>query len=364
MKKILVADWLDKYGGAERVLSVLNKCYEFDKCYTLLNIMSNADQSKVFQNKNIPIIESALKSLKSNFRYLFFLFPFFISRFKIAKGKSLIISSSFAVAKGFKKKEGQLHICYYQARNQRYIWDTENIYFKKWQRLILFPLLNYLKKIDIYQSKRPDYIISNSLFVKKWIKKTYNLDSHVIYPPVDTRLFKFQKNKSNYFITTARLEPYKRVDLIVDAFNKTDEILYVVGDGSMKKTLVKKANSNIVFFDYSNAKKVNELVGKAKAFIHAGIEDFGIAPVEAQSCGTPVIGFNGGGVAETVIDGKTGILFKFQTSDAILESLRRFKKVEFDYELISRHSKQFSEDVFMNNFKKFVQDKIRLNNLK
>jgi glycosyltransferase involved in cell wall biosynthesis len=197
------------------------------------------------------------------------------------------------------------------------------------------------------------------LFVKKWIKKTYNLDSHVIYPPVDTRLFKLQKNKSNYFITTARLEPYKRVDLIVDAFNKTDEILYVVGDGSMKKTLVKKANSNIVFFDYSNAKKVNELVSKAKAFIHAGIEDFGIAPVEAQSCGTPVIGFNGGGVTETVINGKTGILFKFQTSDAILDALIRFKKTEFDYKLISIHASQFSEENFANNFKNFVDLKIK-----
>ena len=102
MKKILVADWLDKYGGAERVLSVLNKCYEFDKCYTLLNIMSNADQSKVFQNKYIHIIESSVSSFKTNFRYLFFLLPFFISRFKIVKGKFLIISSFFSIAKGFK----------------------------------------------------------------------------------------------------------------------------------------------------------------------------------------------------------------------------------------------------------------------
>ena len=122
---------------------------------------------------------------------------------------------------------------------------------------------------------------------------------------------------------------------------------------------ISKNNSNIVFFDYSNAKKVNELVSKAKAFIHAGIEDFGIAPVEAQSCGTPAIGYNSGGVAETVINGKTGILFKIQTSDAILDALVRFKKTEFDYKLISMHASQFSEDNFATNFMNFVNSKIK-----
>ena len=363
MKKILVADWLDKYGGAERVLSLLNSCFDFDKCYTLLNIMSEADQSKVFQNKNIPIIESPLKVFKSNFRYLFFLFPFFISRFKISAEKTLIISSSFSVAKGFKKQGNQLHICYYQARNQRYIWDNENNYFSFFQKLILFPLLYLLRKVDINHSKRPDYIIANSYFVKNWIKKKYDINCEVIYPPVNTTLFKLQKEKSSYFITTARLEPYKRVDLIVEAFNQTNEILYVLGDGSMKRRLEKMANSNIKFFDYLDSEKVNELVSKARAFIHAGIEDFGIAPVEAQSCGTPVIGYNAGGLAETVIEGKTGILFKFQTSEAILKSLRRFKTIKFDYEFISKHAQQFSETTFKTNFQKFVENKIKLQNL-
>ena len=359
MKKILVVDWLDKYGGAERVLSVLNSCFDFDKCYTLLNIMSEADQTKVFQNKTFPIIESPLRALKSNFRYLFFLFPFFISRFKISPEKTLIISSSFSVAKGFKKQGQQLHICYYQARNQRYIWDNENIYFSSFQKLILFPLLYILRKVDINHSKRPDYIIANSFFVKNWIKKKYDINCEVIYPPVNTNLFRLEKEKSNYFITTARLEPYKRVDLIVEAFNQTDEILYILGDGSMKRRLQQAANSNIKFLDYVGSEKVNELVSKARAFIHVGIEDFGIAPVEAQSCGTPVIGYNAGGLAETVIDGKTGILFNFQTSEAILKALVRFKKTEFDYTLISLHASKFSEEKFANKIMTFINSKIK-----
>jgi len=359
MKKILIVDWLDKYGGAERVLTVLNKQFDFDKCFTLINVMSNSDLGRVFNGKKIKIVESNLRLFRSGFRYLFFLFPFFISRFKFDDPSAIIISSSFSVAKGFKKQGSQTHICYYQARNQRYIWDTENIYFTWWQRTILAPLLFLLRKIDIKHSRRPDFIIANSLFVKDWIKKNYNIESSVIYPPVDTKLFKFQKNKEDYFITTARLEPYKRVDLIVNAFNKTRDILYVVGDGSMKKRLMKTANQNIKFFNFLEPKEVMELVSKAKAFIHAGIEDFGIAPVEAQSCGTPVIAYNLGGLSETVIDGKTGILFNFQTTDAILDALERFKKTEFNLRKISEHAEQFSEERFVQNFQNFIDSKIK-----
>lgn len=359
MKKILVADWLDRYGGAERVLTVLNRQYDFEKCYTLINIMSDNDLAKVFHDKKVQIIESNLKFLKSNFRYLFFLFPYFMSKFENDKDNKLIISSSFSVAKGFKKRRGQIHICYYQARNQRYIWDNEKIYFSSWQRVILFPLLKLLRHIDINHSKRPDYIIANSHFVKNWIKKTYNIESTVIYPPVDTNLFKLVKEKKDYFITTARLEPYKRVDLLVKAFNHSKETLYIVGDGSMKKRLKKMSNSNIKFFDFLQPPEVMKLVSKAKAFIHAGIEDFGIAPVEAQSTGTPVIAYNMGGLSETVVEGKTGVFFNSQSVDAILEALIRFKKIEFDHEAISMHADQFSEKNFAKNIRNYIDLKLK-----
>ena len=362
MKKILVVDWLDKYGGAERVLTSLNKSFNFSRCYTLINNMSEENLKKVFQHNDIEIIESPLKLLKSKFRYLFFLFPYFISNLSQEKNKCLIISSSFAVGKGFRSKKNQLHICYFQARNQRYIWDEENIYFTKLQAFILNPILYLLRKIDIRQSKRPDFIVANSFFVKDWIKKHYKIDCEVIYPPVDTKLFKLEKNKSGYYITTARLEPYKRIDLIVDAFNNINEELYIVGDGSTKKSLKAKANENIKFYDFLDAESVMNLVSKAKAFIHAGIEDFGIAPVEAQSCGTPVIAFNKGGVSETVVDGKTGVLFEYQTAGAILDAIKRFNKIKFNYRLISEHAANYSEEKFISNVKKYVESK--LHNLK
>ena len=136
-------------------------------------------------------------------------------------------------------------------------------------------------------------------------------------------------------------------------------MLYVVGDGSLKKRLRKTAKQNIKFFDFLEPKDVMELVSKAKAFVHAGIEDFGIAPVEAQSCGTPVIAYNLGGLSETVIDGKTGILFNFQTTDAILDALNRFKKTKFNLRKISEHAEQFSEDRFAQNFQNFIDLKIK-----
>ena len=359
MKKILVVDWLDKYGGAERVLTELNKQYSFSECYTLINIMSQRDLNKVFQNKNVKIIESNLKFLKSNFKFFFFLFPYFISKFNSGDEEALIISSSFAVGKGFKKNKNQIHICYYQARNQRYLWDNENIYFSRFQKIIFSPLLFLLKKLDVIHSKRPDHIIANSNFVKKWIKQKYNISSTVIYPPVNTKLFKLETNKSEYFITTARLEPYKRVDLLIEAFNKISDTLYIVGDGSMKKRLEKIANKNIRFFKFLEPNKVMQLVSKAKAFLHVGIEDFGIAPVEAQSCGTPVIAYNKGGISETVINGKTGILFNSQSTGAILEALERFRGTKFDYKFISSHANQFSEEIFAQNIKRFTQSIIK-----
>ena len=181
----------------------------------------------------------------------------------------------------------------------------------------------------------------------------------MIYPPVDTNLFKLVKEKKDYYITTARLEPYKRVDLLVKAFNHSKETLYIVGDGSMKNRLKKMSNSNIKFFDFLQPSEVMKLVSKAKAFIHAGIEDFGIAPVEAQSTGTPVIAYNMGGLSETVVEGKTGVFFNSQSVGAILEALIRFKKIEFDHEAISMHADQFSEKNFATNIRNYIDLKLK-----
>ena len=358
MKKAIAVDWLDKYGGAERVISSITKIFQFETCYTLISIMNKEDLNKVFSYKVIKVKSSFLQLFKSKFRYLFFLFPYFIKKIKVDKSVELIISSSFSVAKGIKKTNpNQIHISYIQARNQRYLWDKEGIYFEKTTRLLLSPILKLLKKIDIKHASNPDYLIANSRFVQNWIKETYKLNSEIIHPPVDVESFKLQKKKENYFVTACRLEPYKRVDLIVEAFNKSKENLIIIGSGTQEKYLKKIASENIRFVDYSNSSVVYNYVSKAKAFIHAGIEDFGIAPVEAQACGTPVIAIKKGGLKETVIENKTGVFFNEQDSNAILEAINRFNKIDFNYEFIRKESLKYSTSNFESKLNDFVKSK-------
>jgi glycosyltransferase involved in cell wall biosynthesis len=360
MKKVLIIDWLDKYGGAERVLASITTILDFNKCYTLVNLMDRQDVSKVLSYKKTPIIQTELRVLGKNFRLLFFLFPYFIKRLKVDKDTRLIVSSSFSVAKGIKKTgKNQIHICYYQARNQRYLWDNKGIYFNALAKIILFPALAMLKKLDIQQSRNPDYIIANSRFVQKWIKNKYKRDAFVIYPPVDTKKFVLNNKKEDYYVTAARLEPYKRVDLLVSAFNQINDKLIIIGSGSQKKRLIKHANNNIEFVEYSSSNKVYSIVSRAKAFLHAGTEDFGIALVEAQACGTPVIAYGDGGALETVINGKTGILFNDQTPEAILAAIKRFNQTKFDYSQIRKNSERFSVENFERNFKKYILNKTK-----
>ena len=358
MKNILVVDWLDKYGGAERVVSSIASVLSFDKCYMLINVMKQRDITKVFAGKDIQISETNLKYFGKNFRFFFFLFPYFLKQIKVEKDTNLIISSSFSIAKGARKtNKTQLHICYYQARNQRYLWDNEGIYFSNLIRMALSPVLFILRRIDISQSKTPDYIIANSRYIQKWIKRNYKRDSFLIHPPVDTRKFPVIKKKENYYVTAARLEPYKRIDLLVSAFNKLNEELIIIGSGSQKQKLMDKASPNIKFIDYSSSEIVHSVVGRAKAFLHAGLEDFGIALVEAQACGTPVIAYGKGGVLETVVDGSTGILFFKQTPEAILEAIKRFNQTKFDCNKLRENAERFSRHVFEQKFKSHILNK-------
>lgn len=360
MKNILVVDWLDKYGGAERVVSAITNALSFDKCHMLINVMKQSDASKVFSGKDIQIKETNLKYFGKNFRYFFFLFSYFLKEMKIEKDTNLIISSSFSVAKGVRKtSKKQLHICYYQARNQRYLWDNKGIYFSKLIRAFLSPVLAILKRIDIDQSKNPDYIIANSRYIQNWIKQNYKRDSFLIHPPVDINKFPVIKEKENYYVTAARLEPYKRIDLLVSAFNKLNDELIIIGSGSQKKKLMDKANANIKFIDYASSEIVHSTVGKAKAFLHAGLEDFGIAPVEAQACGTPVIAYGKGGVLETVIEGSTGILFFEQTPEAILKAIKRFNQTKFDSIKLRENAERFSRHIFEKKFKSYVLNKTK-----
>ncbi|MCT8339364.1 glycosyltransferase [Flavobacteriaceae bacterium TK19130] len=361
MKYVLVVDWLDKYGGAERVIKSLARVFPVEKCYALVDIMQQHDIEKMFRDKQLVVETTTLQKLGKRFRIFFPFFDYFSKKISIDKDTDIIISSSHAVAKGVRKTaSSQLHFSYFQARNQKYLWEDATLYFKL-PSIALKPLLTYLRRLDVQAAQQPDYIISNSKFVQRWVKNTYKRDSAVIYPPVELEKFKLNTNKEDYYIAVGRMEPYKRFDIIVEAFRNSEKKLIIVGDGSQLPKLKKHATDNISFTGYLESERICDLIGKARAFIHAGVEDFGIAPIEAQSCGTPIIAYGYGGVLETVLENKTGIFFYEKNSNSLLEALSTFETLNFNYSFISEHAQQFSTEKFEDNLQKFVSEKIKTN---
>lgn len=357
MKKAIVIDWLDKYGGAERVIGTFEKVFSFDEVYTLINIMEDNNIEEIFPNKN-NIHETFLRILGKNFRIFFFSFHFFIKKIKIKKDIDLIISSSHAVAKGVKKSNlNQVHISYFQARNFNYIWSDYGLYFGKF-RFLIYPLIAYLRRIDIKQSQNPDYIISNSIFVQKWVKEKYNRDSKVIYPPVDLSSFPLEIEKEDYYVVVGRLVYVKRFDIAIKAFSGTRRKLIIIGGGAQEETLKNMAvgQENIIFTGFLNSKQVSKYIQKAKAFIQTGVEGFGIAPIEAQACGTPVIAFSEGGVLETVIENETGVFFQQQNVDSLAEAIEKFEKMNFDSVKIRENALIFSKERFEKEIKIHIEE--------
>lgn len=354
--EVLVVDWLDLYGGAEKVISVIDEIYEFDKVYTLVDIRKEIEKPKFFIS-NPKIISTKLQFLGKNFRYGLLVFPFFVKSIKIDQNYKTIISSSHNIAKGVRKsRPDQVHISYIQSRNLKYIWNNEQIdlYFGKFKYLIK-PFIKYLRKYDVRSAQQPDLLIANSIYQQKWIKEHYNRESVVVYPPVDLSQFQLYTDKEDYYVSVGRFAKMKRFDVLIEAFNKMpDKKLVLIGDGELMTEFKKKANSNIIFPGFLPSSQVYEYVKKAKAAIYVGIEDFGIAPVEAQACGTPVISYNVGGASETIIDLETGVYFENQTSDDVMKAIEKFEKTDFDFKKISQHAQSFSKELFIEKFKEVV----------
>lgn len=362
LQSMLIVDWLDKYGGAERVLTSICTIFNISICYVLVNIMKKDDLEKVFLKKPVKIIQTPMQFFGKRFRMFFFLFPWFMRKIKIDPNVKVIISSSHAIAKGVRKSRiDQVHISYFQARNQKYIWDDYKLYFGK-LAFLGKPILKVLRKMDYNDAQKPDYIIANSIFVKNWVLKNYNRTSDVIYPPVDLTKFQLEEIKEDYYVAVGRLEPYKRFDLVVKSFNKIGKKLIVVGDGTELNKLKKIAKSNIKFTGFLTSDKVFEYIKLAKGFVHAGIEDFGIAPIEAQACGTPVIAFGYGGVLETVIQNKTGIFFYTQKEESLIEAIEKFELLDFNYHEIRKNAERFSKENFERELKKYIEEKVKSHN--
>ena len=361
MKIAIVHDWLVTNAGAEKVLKNIIDIYPNADIFSLVDFLNSKDRNAVICGKfaKTSFIQN-LPFSKKHFRNYLPLFPKAIESFDLSV-YDLIISSSWAVAKGIRKNKNQLHICYCHTPI-RYAWDLYNEYtsnLKHPKKYLVQQTLKYIRNWDIKSLPRVDFFIANSKFVQNRIEKTYKIDSVVIYPPANTDKFVLTEKKEDYYLTACRLVPYKKTKLIVEAFNEmSDKKLFVIGDGEEYESIKQIAKKNITLLGYQEFDKMIDYMQKAKAFVYAAIEDFGIVPIEAMSCGTPVVALDDGGTAETVIDGKNGVHFKNQTKEDIIKAIDRFENMNFDYKDISLSSQKYSEERFKKEFKSFVEDKI------
>jgi glycosyltransferase involved in cell wall biosynthesis len=366
MKVAIVHEWLVNYAGSERVVESFINIFPDADVFALVDFLNDEHRDKILKGKFVKtsFIQKLLFANKHHRMYLP-LFPKAIESFDFSK-YDLILSSSHAVTKGVRKNKNQLHISYCHSP-MRYIWDEAERYFeaanlnKGIKKFFANRILNYLRKWDLKSALLPDYLIANSNYIAEKIKRIYNRESEVIYPPVDTDLFSVYENKEDFYLTASRLVPYKKVDLIVDAFAQMpDKKLILIGSGPEKERIKSLITSNIEFLGYQDFDKLRYYMQRAKAFVFAAEEDFGIIVVEAMSCGTPVIALNKGGTAETVVDKKTGLLFQNQYVDDIVEAVKKFESIQnnFSPKEISEYAKKFSRRIFEQNIKNFIEEKI------
>jgi len=361
LKIVIVHDWLVTNAGAEKVLkAILEACLDAD-VFSLVDFLNEKDRAVILNGKyaKTSFIQKLLFA-KKHFRNYLPLFPKAIESCDLSD-YDLIISSSWAVAKGVKKTDKQLHICYCHTPI-RYAWDLYDEYtanLPQPKKFLVEQTLKYIRIWDLATVDRVDYFIANSKFVQKRIKKTYDRDAKVIYPPVDVKKFKVYEKKEDFYLTASRLVPYKKTKLIVEAFNTmADKKLVIIGTGEEYEAIKAIAKRNIIILGYQGDTVLVEYMQKAKAFVYTAVEDFGIVPIEAMACGTPVIALNDGGTAETVVDGFNGVHFKSQRVEDIVNAVERFEGLKFDAFSIAKRAESYATSRFKQEIKSFVSSKL------
>lgn len=365
MKVAIVQEWLVTVGGSDKVVKAILDVFPDADIYTLVAKKEVCDELGIpWEKVHTSFIQKMPLGTKKHRAYLP-LFPFAIEQFDL-RGYDVVISSSHCVAKGILTKADQLHICYCHSPI-RYCWDMYNEYleeshldkgFKSWLvRLMLHPI----RQFDAIAGSRVDYYISNSDYVGQRIRKTYRRKATTIHPNIDISNFELCNDKKEYYLASSRLVAYKKIDTIIEAFNQMpDKKLVVIGGGPNLEAYRKLAKDNVTVMGYQPFDVLKDKMQHAKAFVFAADEDFGMIPIEAQSCGTPVIAYGHGGSLETVNGGKTGLFFNEQTPEAIVEAVNRFEAMgsqPFAPADCRQWAEGFSEERFKREIKEFVEKK-------
>lgn len=360
MKVAIVHEWLVSYAGSERVVEQLLHLYPEADLFALVEFLP---QELRFFIADKPVKTSFIQNLpfaQRHFRQYLPLMPLAIEQFDLS-GYDLIISSNHAVTKGVLTRPDQLHISYVYTPI-RYAWDLQQQYLqgaglkKGIKAMVAGLILHYLRLWDLASADRVDEFIAISEYVSRRIAKTYRRQAAVIYPPVAVDQFQPYSQRQDFYLTVARFVPYKRVELIVAAFTELGLPLIVIGDGPNWKQVQALAGSNIKLLGYQSDAVVKSHLETCKAFVFAAEEDFGITPVEALAAGAPVIAYGRGGVAETVVPGKTGLFFEEQSVESLILTIKQFEAHPhlWQTDQLRQQAEKFSQQRFREQFATYV----------
>ena len=361
-KIALVHDYLNQYGGAERVLEALHDVYPWAPVYT--SIYSPRKMPDHYRRWRIHTsFMQRLPGVMSRHQWYLPLYPLAVESFDLSR-YNVVLSSSSAFAKGVITEPETLHVCYCHSP-MRFAWNFDE--YIQWEkgaarrvRLLLPVVLNYVRLWDEVSAGRVDAYIANSRVVARRIRKRYRREATVINPPVDTRLYRPLEGEplGDYFLIVSRMIPYKRLDVAIDAFTRLKLPLKVVGTGRQAADLQDRAGPNIEFLGSLPDADLKRLYAGCRAFIFPGEEDFGITPLEAQASGRPVIAYGAGGALETVVEGLTGEFFPEQSAEALADVVARFDERRYDAIAIRRHAEGFDTEVFKRKIEEFIAGKV------
>jgi len=362
MKIALVHDYLTQRGGAERVFELLCKRYPQADIFTSLY-----DPQKTIDMGERIVNTTFLQKIPGAAKYFRLMAPLYFPAFRALdlQDYDLIISSSTSFAKAVRKRPDAQHICFCH-NVTRFLWDTETYLREYSDYRYLSPLIEkifqLMRNVDLKYAQEPDIYIANSSIVARRIEKIYGKKAIMINYPIDTSNFVFSDTKDEYYLASARMISYKRLDIIVEAFNWLGWPLIISGDGPERERLQSKALDNIKFVGHVSDSKRKELFSKAKSIIVAALEDYGLVPVEANASGTPVVAFGAGGVLDTQINGKTGVFFHRQTPESLQMALLESGEITWNYENIRNHAvNNFSEPVFFSKVERVIAQTCSLN---
>jgi glycosyltransferase involved in cell wall biosynthesis len=367
MRIAVVTDSMSAYGGAERVIEQLLQVFPDAHLFTLLDLIPQGERAFLESRTIQYSFLQSFPSIKRYYRKLLYLWPIAIEQFDVTD-YDLVISSHHSVAYGVITRPGQVHVSYVHSP-MRYAWDLQHQYLRE-AGLDHGPLgwvarhtLHKLRIWDYTAAQRPDAMATNSFFVAERLRRIHGRAARVIYPPVAIESIRPEPNKEDYYISVGRLVPYKRTELLVNAFRELPNLrLKVVGSGPEMRKLVAIAPPNVELLGFVPTEQVKRLLAKAKAFLFAGIEDFGIAALESQASGTPVIAYNSGGLCETISGlespSPTGLFFDQQTKSAIVAAICEFESApgRFSPEACSLNASRFSTRRFRDEIREFVEE--------